>query len=155
MTNLSREEKKRLIKKHSPKSRHIKNMSLAFLVGGFLCFLAEGERQLLLYFGLDEKLSLTVVSLTFIFIGATLTAFGVFDNIARRAGAGTLVPITGFSNSIVSEAIDSKSEGIILGVGSKIFTVAGPVILYGSCAGIIYGLIYYSVTTIVPLLQGM
>lgn len=155
MTNLSREEKKRLIKKHSPKSKHIKNMSLAFFVGGSLCLLAEGERQLLLYFGLDEKLSLTVVSLTFIFIGATLTALGIFDNIARRAGAGTLVPITGFSNSIVSEAIDSKSEGIILGVGSKIFTVAGPVILYGICAGIIYGLIYYSVTALAPLLQGM
>ncbi len=152
MNDLSRAEKKRLIKRHSPKSKHLKNMSLAFLVGGILCFLAEGERQLLLYFGLDERLSLTVVSLTFIFIGSTLTALGIFDNIARRAGAGTLVPITGFSNAVVSEAIDSKSEGVILGVGSKIFTVAGPVILYGSCAGIIYGLIYYILTTLVPLL---
>ena len=85
----------------------------------------------------------TLVSVTLIFVTAVLTGIGVFDNIAKVAGAGTLVPITGFANAVVSPAIDTKSEGYILGVGAKIFTIAGPVILYGTLSGAIYGVIYY------------
>lgn len=137
------QEKKELIKKHSPRSPILKNSLLSFLFGGFIsCF---GEVLLLLFSKVisDEKMSLTLVTVTLIFIGAILTALGVFDKIAKFAGAGTLVPVTGFSNAVVSEAMDAKSEGMVLGVGSKIFNVAGPVIIYGLLSGVIYGVIYY------------
>ena len=92
---------------------------------------------------MEETDARTLVSITLIFLASLLTGLGVFDNIARIAGAGTLVPITGFSNAVSSQAIDTKSEGYILGVGAKIFTIAGPVILYGTVSGAIYGVIYY------------
>ena len=92
---------------------------------------------------LSEDISSIAVTLILIFIAAVLTGFGIFDNIAKYAGAGTLVPVTGFSNAVVSEAMDSSSEGLILGVGAKIFNIAGPVILFGLCSGILYGIIYY------------
>ena len=88
----------------------------------------------------------TLVSVTLIFITALLTGIGVFDNLAKHAGAGTLVPITGFANAVASPAVDSKGEGFVLGVGAKIFTIAGPVILYGTAAGVIYGVIYWITT---------
>ena len=96
------------------------------------------------YLGAQKELSGTLVTVTLIAAAATLTAFGVFDNLARIAGAGTLVPVTGFSNAVVSEAMDSAYEGYVLGVGAKIFTVAGPVILYGLMSGVLYGVIYYA-----------
>ena len=96
--------------------------------------------------GLDENNARNLVSITLIFLASLLTGLGIFDNIARIAGAGTLVPITGFSNAVTAQAIDTKSEGFILGVGAKIFTIAGPVILYGTATGVIYGIIYYVVT---------
>ncbi len=137
-------EKKQLIKKHSPKSPVIKDVFFAFFVGGFICSFGEAVFYIfnsLLSF--DEDTSSVAVTLILIFIAATLTGFGVFDKIGRHAGAGTLVPVTGFSNAVVSEAMDSGSEGLVLGVGAKIFTIAGPVILYGLCSGIIYGIIYF------------
>ena len=100
------------------------------------------------FLSIDDKTSSLSVTLILIFIAAVFTGFGVFDKIAKHAGAGTLVPVTGFSNAVVSEAMDSSSEGLILGVGSKIFNIAGPVILYGSCSGILYGIIYYIYTLI-------
>ena len=136
-------EKLSLIKKHSPKTRVLKNSILAFIFGAVIC----GVSQILffIYFSMlsDEKISATLVTLTMIFIASVLTGFGVFDRIAARAGAGTLVPVTGFSNAVTSEAMDSESEGTVLGVGAKIFTVAGPVILFGISAGVLYGVIYY------------
>lgn len=135
-------QKQRLIKKHSPKSKVFKDTALAFLFGGFICVIGELLLMLFSYFGLDEKLAGTLVTSSLIFLGSFLTALGVFDNIARYAGAGTLVPVTGFSNAVTSEAMDSKSEGLILGLGSKIFNVAGPVILYGILSGVLYGAIY-------------
>ena len=116
---------------------------MAFLFGGAICVLGELLGTLFSNLGADKKLSGTLVSISLIFLAALLTAFGIFDKIARVAGAGTLVPVTGFSNAVVSEAIDSKSEGYVLGVGAKIYTVAGPVILYGILSGAIYGIIYY------------
>lgn len=144
--HLTKEEKQSLIKKHSPRSKHLRNTACAFAVGGIICLLGELERQLLPTISggiIDERMTPVIVSLTFVVISAILTGIGIFDNLARVGGAGTLVPITGFANAVVSQAIDSRSEGFVLGVGAKIFTVAGPVILYGTVSGILYGLIYY------------
>lgn len=145
----TKEEKKKLIKKHSKGSPLLKNGTLAFIFGGAICLVGEG--LLYLYTSLlgDQKTALTLTTATLITGAAILTAIGVFDTVARRAGAGTLVPVTGFSNAVVSEAIDAGSEGMILGVGSKIFTVSGPVILFGLFSGVIYGVIYYIVSLFV------
>ena len=139
----SNEGKKAIINRFTPKTRLLRNSSLAFIFGGTICLIGELLRRLYIYLFTDEKTALSLVSVTLIFIAAILTALGVFDRIARYSGAGTLVPITGFSNAIASEAIDSRSEGAVLGIGAKIFTVAGPVILYGLSAGVIYGVIYF------------
>lgn len=124
------------------KSPCAKNCVCAFLYGGLICTIAQGLKDLYLTF-LKEKEAGALVSVTLIFIAALLTGIGVFDRIAKHAGAGTLVPITGFSNAVTSSALDAKGEGFVLGVGAKIFTIAGPVILYGVTAGAVYGVIYY------------
>ena len=141
---MQRKEKQQLIKKHSPKSPILKDTILAFLFGGLIC--SFGEFILHSYiniFSIDEKTASMLVTLTLILIASILTSVGVFDKIARIAGAGTLVPVTGFANAVVSEAMDSASEGYVLGVGAKIFTVAGPVILFGISSGVIYGIIIF------------
>ena len=145
-------EKKELIKRHSPGSTIFKNSAKAFLFGGVICLVGE---LLSVWFGSiisDEKQVGAMVTITMIVIASLLTALGLFDKIARHAGAGTLVPVTGFSNAVVSEAMDAKSEGFILGVGAKIFTVAGPVILFGITSGVIYGVIYYLFSQIKEML---
>ena len=142
-TFMDTNSKQSIIKKHSPGSTILKNSVMAFLFGGAICVLGELLGTLFSNLGADKKLSGTLVTISLIFLAALLTAFGIFDKIARVAGAGTLVPVTGFSNAVVSEAMDSKSEGYVLGVGAKIYTVAGPVILYGILSGAIYGIIYY------------
>ena len=119
----------------------------AFIFGGAICTLGEGIRQLLLYFRVpteDTKIWLPIIM---IFLGAAFTGWGIYDKLARHGGAGTSIPITGFSNSIVSSAMEFKKEGFILGVGAKMFTIAGPVIVYGTVASVIYGVIYW-ITTI-------
>ena len=136
-------KKKELIKRYTPSSKIPKNCALAFIFGGFICAVGEALSILYSYLGADERLCATLVCISLIGAAAILTAIGCFDKIAKYAGAGTLVPVTGFSNAVVSEAMDAKSEGFILGVGSKIFTVAGPVILYGVASGVLYGIIYY------------
>ena len=137
------EGKKEIIKSFTPKTKLFKNSSLAFLFGGAISLAAELLKGLFLSIGLSEKNAPTAVGMTLIVVASILTALGLFDGIARYAGAGTLVPITGFSNAVTSQALDAKSEGMVLGVGAKIFTVAGPVILYGISSGIIYGLAYF------------
>lgn len=139
----SNEGKKEIIKKFTPKTKVLKNTMLAFIFGGLISLGAELLRELYMYLGASEKDALTLVGVTLILLASLLTALGLFDRIARYAGAGTLVPITGFSNSVTSQALDAKSEGLILGVGAKIFTVAGPVILYGITSGVLYGIIYF------------
>lgn len=136
-------DKKRIIEKHSPKSPILKNCTLSFVFGGAIC--ALGELLFMLYNRLlsDEKTASLLVTLTVIVAASVFTALGVFDSVAKHAGAGTLVPVSGFSNAVTSVAIDSKSEGFILGVGSKLFLVAGPVIVWGLVAGVVYGGIYY------------
>ena len=137
------EGKKEIIRQFSPKTKVLKNSALAFVFGGFISLSAELLRSFFTSLGASEKDSLTLVGFSLIVLASLLTALGIFDKIARYAGAGTLVPITGFSNAVTSQALDARSEGMVLGVGSKIFTVAGPVILYGVTSGVMYGIIYF------------
>ena len=135
-------EYKEYATQRAKKSPILKDCIKAFLFGGTICAAAQGLKDIYSNF-LSEKDAGSTVSITLIFITALLTGLGVFDKIAKHAGAGTLVPITGFANAVSSAAIDNKGEGYILGVGAKIFTVAGPVILYGIAAGAVYGMIYW------------
>lgn len=130
-------------KKHAGRSSLFTDCLKAFFTGGIICALGQCLYCLCLYLSCTEEQARLIVSVTLILIAAVLTGMGLFDKIAKFAGAGTLVPITGFANSIVSPAIDTKKEGIISGLGSKIFTVSGPVILYGVLASVIYGIIYF------------
>ena len=142
--NIEKKTYKKYANAHAPSSPTVKNCTWAFFVGGTICTLGQG--LLILYrdvFGIVDKDAGTLCSVTLIFIAALLSGLGLFEKIAKRAGGGTLVPITGFANSVVSPAIDSKAEGYVLGVGAKIFTVAGPVLLYGTLAGAAYGVVYW------------
>lgn len=141
--NIDKKTYKKYASAHAPKSPLAKNCLWAFCIGGAICTLGQLLTSLYTLWGMTKEDAGTLTSVTLIFLSALLTGLGIFDCIAKHAGAGTLVPITGFANSVVSPAIDTKSEGLILGVGSKIFTVAGPVILYGTVAGVIYGVIYW------------
>lgn len=132
-----------MAKKASPPSPKLKDFVWAFCVGGAVCVIGQLFKELYIYLDLSEKVVKMAVPVTLIFIAALLTGIGWFDKIARRAGAGTLVPITGFANAVVSPAIEFKNEGWILGVGAKIFVIAGPVIMYGTIASVIYGIIYW------------
>ena len=138
-----KEKYSEMTKKASPNSPKVKDFIWAYIVGGAICVLGQLFSELYTQLGFEEKVVKMAVPVSLIFIAALLTGFGVFDKIARRAGAGTLVPITGFANAVVSPAIEFKNEGYILGIGAKIFTIAGPVIMYGTVASVIYGLIYY------------
>lgn len=142
--DMDKEIYKKYADAHAPRSPIGKNCLNAFCIGGLICAMGQGFNDVYrLALGLDAEDAGTLASASLVLISVILTAFGVFDEIAKVAGAGTLVPITGFANAVVSPAIDSKSEGWILGVGAKIFTVAGPVLLYGILSGAIYGVIYY------------
>ena len=145
---MNEKEYTKYVEKRAKKSPILKNSIFAFLFGGLICTLGQGFFHLYTFLGITELDARTLVSITLIFIACLLTAFGVFDKIAKIAGAGTLVPITGFANAVCSQAIDTKSEGLIIGVGAKIFTIAGPVILYGTLTGAIYGVVYYVSTLI-------
>ena len=132
-----------MTKKASPPSPKLKDFIWAYVVGGAICVIGQLLTRFYTLMNLSEKVVKMAVPVSIIFIAALLTGIGVFDKIARRAGAGTLVPITGFANAVVSPAIEFKNEGYILGVGAKIFTIAGPVIMYGTIASVIYGFIYW------------
>ena len=134
------------VKRRAARSPIAKNCLLAALSGGAICALAEALLSLFTVLGLTEKTAAVTVSITLIFLAALTTGLGIFDKLARYAGAGTLVPITGFANSVVSPSIDNTAEGLVLGVGSKVFTIAGPVILYAILSGSIYGVIYFIVS---------
>ena len=150
--NMSKETYKKYADARAPKSPVVKDCFRAFLVGGLICCLGQGLTDVYTRLcGMPKEDAGTLTAATLVLIAAVLTGLGIFDRIAKFAGAGTLVPITGFANAVVSPAIDSHSEGLILGVGAKIFTVAGPVLLYGTLAGTLYGVVYWMVTTV----QGM
>lgn len=143
MQYFDKESYKKFAEKRAKRSPALKNLLFAFLVGGTLCLL--GELLLTLYqnLGADETTAYTLVSISLISLSALLTILGIFDRIARFAGAGTLLPVTGFANAVVSPAMDNKSEGFVMGVGAKMFIVAGPVVVFGIAAGAVFGVIYY------------
>lgn len=141
--SVSPKEYEKMTKNASPPSKKFKNSIKAFLFGGLICILGEGLFELYGGLGINERGVKALVPITLIALTAILTAFGIFDNIARHAGAGTIVPITGFANSVVAPAMEFQSEGRILGTGAQMFKIAGPVIVYGSAAAVLYGLIYY------------
>ena len=138
MTN---EEYKRYAEKRAPRSQTRSDLVRAFFYGGAICCLGQFFLELYGSFGLDAETAGTACSITMIFFGAALTAAGVYDELAKRAGAGTLVPITGFANSVAAPALEFKTEGFITGTAAKMFVIAGPVIVYGASAGVVYGLI--------------
>ena len=138
---LSKREYARIVKEMSPNSPFWKDLLLAFLIGGAICAIGQAVMNGFSAMGLDEQDAGTATSIAMVFFSAALTALSLYDNIAKHAGAGTLVPITGFANAVVSPAVEFKSEGFILGVGAKIFVIAGPVIVYGLTASVIYGMI--------------
>ncbi|HCB95913.1 stage V sporulation protein AC [Ruminococcus sp. YE282] len=140
---ISPKEYDKIVKKNSPKSTIFKNCLMAFLIGGAICTVGQGLLELYQMWGLDEDTSKTLTSVTLIFFGILLTAIGVYDKIAKHAGAGTLVPITGFANAVSSPAIEFKAEGYVTGLGAKLFIIAGPVIVYGVSASIIYGAVLW------------
>ncbi len=132
--------------KRARKSPLVADTVKAYLVGGLICSFGQGLTELYTYLNIKEDTVKTLVPVTLIFIASILTGLGVFDNIAKFAGAGTLVPITGFANGVVSPSLDGKGEGYVLGVGANMFKIAGPVIAYGSVASVIYGVIYWITT---------
>lgn len=145
--NTDSETYKKYASARAGKSPVMKDCVRAFLSGGLICTFAQGLRSLYELWGVPPADSATLVSVTLIFLTALLTGIGVFDRIACFAGAGTLVPITGFANAVAAPAIDTKGEGFVLGVGAKIFSIAGPVILYGTAAGALYGVVYWILIT--------
>ena len=130
----------------SPKSPVLRDCVNAFWIGGLICAIGQAFINLYTGLGLEQQEAGTAASMTLVALSALLTGLSLYDNIAKHAGAGTLVPITGFANAIASPAIEFKTEGFILGVGAKMFTIAGPVIVYGVSASVVYGLIYWITT---------
>lgn len=127
----------------APKSPVVKDCAYAFLIGGLICTLGQLAIEGYMALGLEKQDASTAASMSLVVLSALLTGLSLYDDIAKRAGAGTLVPITGFANAISAPAIEYKTEGFILGVGAKMFTIAGPVIVYGIAAGVVYGIIYW------------
>lgn len=132
-----------MVKKASPDSPLLKDCIRAFAVGGLICVIGQMLTNFALNYGLDERSAATFTSVTLIVAASLLTGMGLYSKIGKFAGAGSVVPITGFSNSVTSPAVEFKKEGYILGLGSKIFIIAGPVILYGVLTSVIVGMVYY------------
>lgn len=139
--DMTPKEYQQYVKKNAPKSPIVKDVALAFLIGGGICVLGQLIQNGWAALGLGKDDAGTATSCTLIFLSALLTGLNLYNKIARFGGAGTLVPITGFANSVVAPAIDFKSENWFNGVGAKMFTIAGPVIVYGVTASVIYGII--------------
>lgn len=141
--NISKHEYQTLVKKTMPSSRVLRNCLAAFLTGGVIC--AVGQVFLIIFINLkaDKDLAYMLTTAVMIFLGALLTGLNVYDDIGKFGGAGASVPVTGFSNSIVSPAMEYKKEGFVMGVGAKMFLIAGPVLVYGIVASVIAGLVYF------------
>lgn len=143
MNGMSKTEYLQEVSKQSKRSPLIKDCAAAFTVGGLICVIGQLLLELYRTTELDLVSAKTMVSVSLIFLSALFTALGIFDRLAKLAGAGTLVPITGFANSVVSPAIEYKAEGFVLGLGANMFKIAGPVIVYGTAASVLYGVIYW------------
>ena len=143
---MNKKEYQELSKKTAKKSPILKNCTFAFLCGGGICTIAQAVLKLFTYCGQNENDAKKWIPIILIFFACLFTGIGWFDKFAKKVGAGTLVPITGFANAMCSPAIDNKAEGFILGVGAKMFTIAGPVIVYGTVASVVYGVVYWVTT---------
>lgn len=141
--NMTNKEYEEYVKTKSPNSATFKDCLHAFLIGGLICLSGQIIIDFFLSKGFTKETTSTMTSVILIFIGALLTGLNVYDDIAKFAGAGTIVPITGFANSIVSSAMEFKSEGYVMGLGAKMFTIAGPVIVFGTISSVICGVFYY------------
>ena len=145
---MTEKEYGKLVEEMSPKSPIWKDCLKAFVVGGLICTLGQVFMNWYASMGLDKQDAGTAASMSLVVLSALFTGLSLYDNLAKHAGAGTLVPITGFANSIAAPAVEFKTEGFVLGVGAKMFTIAGPVIVYGVSASVVYGLIYWIWTMI-------
>ena len=145
---MSNNEYNDYVKKRSPASPMGKNVLRAFLIGGLICCIGQALLNGYDMLGLSEENAATAASITLIFIGALLTGLGVYDKLAKIAGAGTLVPITGFANSVAAPALEFKAEGFVTGMAVKMFSIAGPVIVFGTAAGVVYGLVLWVLSII-------
>lgn len=143
---LTKEEYAEMLGSQSPPSNLLLDMVGAFVVGGLICTIGQAISEFYKSRGLDQTAVSAATAITLVFLGGLLTALHLYDKIAKKAGAGTLVPITGFSNAIVSPAMEFKSEGFVLGLGAKLFAIAGPVLVYGISASVIYGLILFFIS---------
>lgn len=139
----TKKEYKKMVEENSAKSKTSRNALAAFLSGGLFCAIGQLLYNILENIGLEEQNNRALCSIILVFLGAFLTAIGLYDKIAKFAGAGSLVPITGFANSVVSPAIEFKSEGHITGIGAKMFVIAGPVLVFGTISSIIYGILVW------------
>ncbi|MGN1090275.1 MAG: stage V sporulation protein AC [Huintestinicola sp.] len=140
---ITRKQYNEMVKKASPNSKAVSDTLSAFAVGGGICVIGQALTDMYSYMGFDDKTAAAWCTVTLVFLSALLTGLGIYEKLAKYGGAGTLVPVTGFANAVSSPAVEFKSEGFVLGLGAKIFIIAGPVILYGTAASVIYGLIYY------------
>ena len=141
--NMSNEEYGELTKRRSHNSKLYKTVPMAFLTGGLICTLGQLLTNLYMMAGISKDTASSLTSISLIFLSILFTGLEWYDRIAQHAGAGTLVPITGFANAVASPALEFKSEGYVLGLGAKMFVIAGPVIVYGVSASVVYGIIYY------------
>ncbi|MCK9443090.1 MAG: stage V sporulation protein AC [Tissierellaceae bacterium] len=142
MENMNKKEYQRYAEQRVPKPTFLKNNTMAFVVGGVICVLGQFIRNWLVENGLDDKAVAAGTAIILVFLGALLTGLGVYDKIGKVGGAGSLVPITGFSNAVVSPAMEFKTEGLIFGVAAKMFVIAGPVLVYGVGGSIIVGILH-------------
>ena len=140
--NMTKQEYGEFVKKETPNSNLALDCLKAFLFGGAICVIGEALSHMYKYFGMNTENASSMVSVTLVFLGALLTGLNIYPKLAKHAGAGTIVPITGFANSVAAPALEAKTEGYVLGVGAKLFTIAGPVILYGVLASVIAGIFY-------------
>lgn len=143
---VSKQKYEKMVEKQTRNSPIVLDCVKAYTIGGIICIIGQALTELYTYLGMGKTEAQTLCSVTLVFIGVLLTALHLYEKIAKHGGAGTLIPITGFANAVSSPAIEFKSEGYILGVGAKMFTIAGPVIVYGTIASVIYGVIYYITT---------
>lgn len=141
--NITKQQYDEMVKKASPNSKSLLDIPKAFVIGGVICCIGQALNDLYSYIGFDTKTAAGWMSITLVFISALLTGLGLYEKLAKHGGAGTLVPITGFANAVASPALEFKTEGYVLGLGAKIFIISGPVILYGTVASVLYGLVYY------------
>ncbi len=147
--NLSNKEYQQLTKKYESKSPLLADLFKAFLVGGLICTLGQGLIELYKSLGIEEEQAYTFCSMTLVLLSALLTGLGLYAKIAAFGGAGSLVPISGFANGITACAIEFKTEGWVTGTGAKIFSIAGPVITYGTLCSVVYGVILWGYFTVV------